>query len=110
MGRRAAALQANFEDVEDVIRLGTSAIEFLGGIDCLVNNAQGLRPTLPLEEVGAQDMNVLLDTGPKAALWGMQAVFPQMRAQGWGRIVNVASAAGLMGAAGYGLITTRLPK
>jgi NAD(P)-dependent dehydrogenase (short-subunit alcohol dehydrogenase family) len=32
----------------------------------------------------------------------MQAVFPYMRAQGYGRIVNVASAAGLMGAAGYG--------
>jgi NAD(P)-dependent dehydrogenase (short-subunit alcohol dehydrogenase family) len=45
---------------------------------------------------------VLLDTGPKATLWGMQAVFPAMRARGWGRIVNVASASGLIGNPGYG--------
>src|SRR5213595_2951160 len=39
LGRRTAAFQANFEDVDDVVRLGSRAIEFLGGIDCLVNNA-----------------------------------------------------------------------
>ena len=47
-------------------------------------------------------MDVCYDTGPKGTLWGMQAVFPHMQAQGWGRIVNVASANGIRGAAGYG--------
>ena len=32
----------------------------------------------------------------------MQAVFPHMKAQGWGRIVNVGSSNGIRGAAGYG--------
>ena len=41
-------------------------------------------------------------TGPNGTLWAMQAVFPHMVAQGWGRIVNVASANGIRGAAGYG--------
>jgi NAD(P)-dependent dehydrogenase (short-subunit alcohol dehydrogenase family) len=46
-------------------------------------------------------MNLLLDTGPKGTLWGMQAVFPHMRDQGWGRIVTMGSHAALLGAVGY---------
>ena len=39
MGRRSEAFPADFNRVEDVVRLSTQAIGFLGGIDCLVNNA-----------------------------------------------------------------------
>ena len=46
-------------------------------------------------------MDLLLNTGPKGTLWGMQAVFPHMRDQGWGRIVTMGSHAGLQGAIGY---------
>ncbi len=46
-------------------------------------------------------MDVLLNTGPKGTLWGMQAVFPHMRDQGRGRIVTMGSNAALLGAAGY---------
>ena len=102
LGAETLAVECDVGQREQVFALVERALERFGRVDGLVNNAQGLRPTMPLEEVSAQDMDLLLGTGPKAALWGMQAVFPQMRAQGWGRIVNVASAAGLMGAAGYG--------
>ena len=46
-------------------------------------------------------MDLLFNTGPKGTLWGMQAVFPHMRDQGWGRIVTMGSHAGLQGAIGY---------
>ena len=46
-------------------------------------------------------MDVLLNTGPKGTLWGMQAVFPHMRDQGRGRIVTMGSNAALLGAVGY---------
>lgn len=39
MGRRSVALQASFETVDEVKRLASQAIEFPGGVDCLVNNA-----------------------------------------------------------------------
>jgi NAD(P)-dependent dehydrogenase (short-subunit alcohol dehydrogenase family) len=55
----------------------------------------------PLADVTESDMDVLLNTGPKGTLWGMQAVFPHMREQGWGRIVTMGSHAGLLGAVGY---------
>jgi NAD(P)-dependent dehydrogenase (short-subunit alcohol dehydrogenase family) len=102
LGGEALAVACDVGDRAGFFALVERVIERFGRVDGLVNNAQGLRPTMPLESVTPGDMDVLLDTGPKAALWGMQAVFPHMRAQGWGRIVNVASAAGLIGEAGYG--------
>ena len=62
----------------------------------------GSARTMPLEQVTESDMDVLHRTGTLGTLWAMQAVFPHMKAQGWGRIVNVASANGIRGAAGYG--------
>jgi NAD(P)-dependent dehydrogenase (short-subunit alcohol dehydrogenase family) len=102
LGAESLAVECDVGDRIAVFAQVERAFARFGRIDGLVNNAQGLRPTMELASVSADDMNLLFDTGPKAALWGMQAVFPQMRAQGWGRIVNVASAAGMIGAAGYG--------
>src|ERR1019366_1974163 len=39
LGRRAEAVQADFDCVEEAVRLGDRAVAFLGGVDCLVNNA-----------------------------------------------------------------------
>ena len=39
MGRKSVAFKADFSDVDQVEELGRQAIGFLGGIDCLVNNA-----------------------------------------------------------------------
>jgi NAD(P)-dependent dehydrogenase (short-subunit alcohol dehydrogenase family) len=77
-------------------------VERFGRVDGLVNNAQSFRPVMPLEEVRPADMDLLFDTGPKGSLWAMQAVFPHMKTQGGGRIVNVGSVMGLRGSPGYG--------
>ena len=47
-------------------------------------------------------MNLLFDTGPKGALWLMQAAQPHMAANNWGRIVTMGTSMGLTGASGYG--------
>ena len=86
---------------ESIDGMVSATAERFGRIDGIVNNAQGVRPTSNLEDVTEEVMDVLLDTGPKATLRCMQAVFPYMREQGWGRIVNVASSLGLVGGAGY---------
>ena len=89
-------------DREAVFSMVAETVDRFGRVDGLVNNAQSFRPVMNLEDVTDDDLNVLFDTGPKGTLWGMQAVFPHMKAQGWGRIVNVGSSNGRRGAEGYG--------
>jgi len=79
-----------------------AAIARFGRVDALVNNAQTFRAQAPVEAITQEDADVFHTSGPMGTLWAMQAVFPHMRAQGWGRIVNVGSAAGLVGLRGYG--------
>lgn len=92
-------------DVSDKASIGamvTAAADRFGRIDGLVNNAQTFRPQAPVESVAAEDADVFYRSGPLGTLWAMQAVFPHMRARGWGRIVNVGSAAAIVGLHGYG--------
>ncbi len=78
-----------------------AAVERFGRVDCLVNNAQTFRPLAPIAEVTEHDVDVFHTSGVKGTLWAMQAVYPHMRRQGWGRIVNFASSMGITGGRGF---------
>ena len=88
---------SNRSDVEAVV---AATVERFGRVDGLINNAQRFRPSAPLTEVTEHDLDVFYDSGVKGTLWGMQAVHPHMKAQGWGRVINFASAAGIAGLSG----------
>jgi NAD(P)-dependent dehydrogenase (short-subunit alcohol dehydrogenase family) len=62
-----------------------------GRVDILVNNAQTFTELVPLEEKTDAMMAASLESGPWATFWAMQAVFPYMRDQHYGRIVNFCS-------------------
>jgi NAD(P)-dependent dehydrogenase (short-subunit alcohol dehydrogenase family) len=76
-------------------------IDRFGRVDGLVNNAQTFRPLAPIAEVDEDDVDVFYRSGVKGTLWAMQAVYPYMRAQQWGRIVNFASSMGITGGTGF---------
>ena len=76
-------------------------VERFGRVDALVNNAQTFRPLSPIADVSEDDVDVFYDSGVKGTLWAMQAVYPHMKAQGWGRIVNFASSMGITGGSGF---------
>ena len=95
-------LVANVADRDRAFDVVTETISRFGRIDGLVLNAQSFRPVTPLLNVTESDMNLLFDTGPKGALWLMQAAQPHMAAKNWGRIVTMGTSMGLTGAAGYG--------
>jgi NAD(P)-dependent dehydrogenase (short-subunit alcohol dehydrogenase family) len=109
-GRRAAADiveqlggQARFAEVDvgrqrDVQRMVADTVTTEGRIDILVNNAQGYTPLVPLEEKTDDMMARSLDTGLWATFWSMQAAFPHMREQRFGRIINFCSLNGVTGA------------
>jgi NAD(P)-dependent dehydrogenase (short-subunit alcohol dehydrogenase family) len=58
--------------------------------DGLVNNVGLVRPQ-GLGRIDLDDMDAVLGLNLRPAVQAAQAILPQMRAQGWGRIVNIAS-------------------
>lgn len=81
------AVQATVKQIQDVT----------GRLDILVNAAGGVRGQVgrPIAEVTEEDWRVLFQANVDGAFWMTQAVAPAMQAQGFGRIVNIASGAGL---------------
>ena len=73
------------------------AITKVGQVDILVNSAGIVGPNMPFWEVSDEDWNRTLDINLTGTFNMMRAVVAQMRAQKWGRIVNIASIAGKEG-------------
>lgn len=69
-------------------------VEKAGGCDILVNNA-GIQFVAPVEEFPVEKWNTILAINLSSAFHTIAAALPGMRAKGWGRIVNIASAHGL---------------
>ena len=67
----------------------------LGWVDILVNNA-GIQHVAPIEAFPPERWEAILGVNLSAAFHAMRAVIPGMKARGWGRIVNIASAHGLV--------------
>jgi 3-oxoacyl-[acyl-carrier protein] reductase len=69
----------------------------LGGIDILVNNAGGVCGQVgrPVEDVGDDAWQAVLAANLTTTFLCTRAVVPGMKERGWGRIVNISSAAGL---------------
>ena len=80
------------EQIQDM--LGEAA-QRLGGVDILVSNA-GIQHVAPLDEFPPEKWDAILAINLSAAFHAMRLAIPAMRAQGWGRIVNIASAHGLV--------------
>jgi len=68
-----------------------------GQLDILVNAAGGVRGQVgrAIEEVSEEDWHVIFRANVDGAFWLAQAAAPPMRKAGFGRIVNIASGAGL---------------
>lgn len=69
-------------------------IEKAGGCDILVNNA-GIQFVSPIEEFPTEKWEAILAINLSSAFHTTAAALPLMRAKGWGRIINIASAHGL---------------
>lgn len=80
------------EEIEDMIEAARSAF---GTIDILVNNA-GIQHVEAIETFPVAKWDAILAVNLSAAFHTIRTVVPEMKARGWGRIVNIASAHALV--------------
>jgi short-subunit dehydrogenase len=73
-----------------------AAVQHMGGIDLLINNA-GISVYGQTERMDAEDLARVMDVNFLGCVNGMQEILPIMRKQGGGHIVNIASLAALHG-------------
>jgi 3-hydroxybutyrate dehydrogenase len=83
---------SNAEQIRDMI---SEAEKQFGGIDILVNNV-GIQFVSPLEDFPEDKWDAIIALNLSAAFHTMKAVFSLMKQKKWGRIINIASAHGLV--------------
>jgi NAD(P)-dependent dehydrogenase (short-subunit alcohol dehydrogenase family) len=96
LGRRALPLQMDVTRPAEIEAAVSATVDELGSLDLLVNNAGGGAGLKPVEEVSAADLEHTIDVNLKGTFYACQAVYPPMRARGFGRIVNLSSQAALV--------------
>lgn len=101
LGAQVLVVPGDTRDRANATRTVERAIDRFGRVDALVNNAQSSNPGVPLESVNDDDWNDTLESGLYGTLYFMQAVLPQMKAQGRGTIVNFGSRTGIEGLKGF---------
>jgi 3-hydroxybutyrate dehydrogenase len=89
-GVQARYIAADMSKAEDCRAL----IERAGACDILVNNA-GIQHVAPVDEFPIDKWNLILAINLSSAFHTAAVALPKMRAKGWGRVVNIASAHGL---------------
>lgn len=96
-GHDAHAFSCDVTDPDAVDRLASDAGAALGRIDILVNNA-GTSGSNPLHRVTLEEWHRIMDVNATGTFLCTRALLPGMLERGFGRVVNVASVAGLAGA------------
>jgi NAD(P)-dependent dehydrogenase (short-subunit alcohol dehydrogenase family) len=92
-GRKTLALAADVTVRHDVEEMLETVLIALGRIDILVNNA-GVNIRVPIEQLSEDDWDTVVDTNLKGPWLCCRAVAKVMKAQKWGRVINVSSMLG----------------
>lgn len=86
---------ADISKPEEIVQMMQMAEKELGAIDVLVNNA-GIQFVSPIEDFPDDKLEAILRINLIGAFYTTKAVFKEMKARKWGRIINIASAHALV--------------
>ena len=95
-GFEASAIRCDVADESSVAAMAAEAIERLEGVDVLVNNA-GIALSNPVKRLPLEEWNRILSVNATGTFLCTRAFLDGMLERGWGRVINVASVAGLRG-------------
>jgi len=94
-GVRVAYSGADMSKPAEIQALVEQATRELGRVDILVNNA-GIQHVAPVHEFPPERWDAVIAINLSATFHAIRAALPQMLARNWGRIINIASAHGLV--------------
>ena len=97
-GVRAVAISTDVTDAASVKSLVATTVKEFGGIDVLVNNA-GINIRNAADKLELQDWHKVIETNLTSAFLCAQAVYPEMKKQGAGKIINIGSMLSIFGTA-----------
>jgi NAD(P)-dependent dehydrogenase (short-subunit alcohol dehydrogenase family) len=104
-GGKAVVVLGDLSQDEDVAQVVETALTELGGIDILVNNAASGEHQNDMETAASGWLDSY-NTNVLSIVRLIQRLLPPMQAQGWGRIVNISSAAAVNPSPGMGIYAT----
>jgi len=97
-GAQALALKTDVSNPKDANEMARKTAEHYGGIDILVNNAAiGVRSRVPFYEIDLDEWDRVMAVNLKGTFLCSRAVFPYMKAQKGGKIINISSTAFFLG-------------
>jgi len=92
---RAIYIAADVSKPDDINAMIGKATSDLGGVDILVNNA-GIQHVAPIQNFPPDRWDAIIAINLSSAFHAVRATLPQMLDRNWGRIINIASAHGLV--------------
>jgi 3-oxoacyl-[acyl-carrier protein] reductase len=104
LGQRALVVQADLRKEPEATAVVKQAVDFLGGLDVLINNAGSLVARRKLEEVDAAYWNEVIAINMTTMMFVTRAAVPELIKAGASSIVNIASLAGRKGGHGGSLV------
>ena len=103
LGGEAALFQADVARETDMLNMAEATNKAFGRIDVLINNAaiyDGIKRK-PFHEIDPDEWDLVMTVNVKGAFLAARAVFPYMKAQGYGKIVNLSSEVFYTGSHGF---------
>ncbi|HWL04329.1 MAG TPA: 3-hydroxybutyrate dehydrogenase [Xanthobacteraceae bacterium] len=97
-GIRAIYAPADVSKPDEIAAMVATVTANLGSVDILVNNA-GIQHVAPIQDFPPEKWDAILAINLSAAFHAIRIALPQMLARDWGRIINIASAHGLVASA-----------
>lgn len=99
-GGKAIEVNTNVTSPESLAEMVAKAKETFGGVDILVNNAAifGKLKDKPFMEIGGEEWDQVMAVNVRGSFEAIKAVFPAMKENGYGKIVNIASGTVFKGA------------
>jgi 3-hydroxybutyrate dehydrogenase len=94
-GIKTAYSAADMSKPGDIVRMVDDARKAFGKVDVLVNNA-GIQHVEAIETFPVAKWDAIIAIDLSSAFHAIRAVVPEMKARKWGRIINIASAHGLV--------------